>query len=280
VTFFAAFTGYALSPEKPQDIFLILRDAAFLFMLFSVALWGGTNAFNSAQDGDEGPLTLLPNPPKVPKHLSAFGLSLMVTAILLATIVSMRLTAFVAFGVALSIFYSWKNPWTRRGKDVPMVDMLMNAFGFGFCSILCGYLLTPASIEVGVLVVGVGFTFAYLGGMPTSQMFQLKENGNERNYTAVVGAKNVLRLGALFFAVHLLFVGFGFADGVTLKQHPWLLVCWTGWLLLVAVSAIHSYWWSASPYTNAYNRMNRQMVMMMSSQILWTVYAWGVSRIV
>lgn len=275
VTFFAVITGYALSPEKPGDPFDILTDLCLLFVIFSILLWGGTNAFNTGQDGNEGPLTLLPDPPPVPKHLSLFGISLMLFAVILAYTVSLRLTVWTSIGLALSVFYSYKNKFFRRGKDIVVVDMLINTIGFGFCSILFGYMLTPAPITTELLFTGAGFTFAYLGGMPTSQIFQL--NGvtdTTKNYTTLLGVRGVLRAGAFFFLCHILFLALAYTDIGFLMSAPVALTCWLGWCILVALSAIHSYWWSFSPFTEPYKRMNRQMLLMMGSQVLWTIYAW------
>ncbi|MDQ3108260.1 MAG: UbiA family prenyltransferase [Bacteroidota bacterium] len=275
VTFFAVITGYALSPEKPGEVIEIVKDLGVLFLIFSVLLWGGTNAFNSGQDGNEGPLTLLPNPPRVPKHLSIFGFVLMSLAVAFSFFISLRLACWTSIGVLLSLFYSWKNPFFKRGKDIPVVDMLINTIGFGFCSILFGYLVTDAAITSTVMLVGVGFTFAYLGGMPTSQIFQLNETlDTTNNYTTLFGVENVLKLGAVFFLLHLAFLGFAFTDITYLKTHPVALSFWFVWFILVFSSAVHSFWWSRTSYKNPYKRMNRQMIMMMGSQIAWTVYAW------
>ncbi|HSI91481.1 MAG TPA: hypothetical protein VK927_10225 [Adhaeribacter sp.] len=273
VTFFAAFTGYAISPAKPETAGGLALDLGLLLLLFSVLLWGGTNAFNSSQDGNDGPLTLLPEPPPVPRFLNSFGLLLMLLAVLLAGLVSTRLLLWTAVGLLLSVWYSWKNPYFRRGKDIPVMDMLINTVGFGFCSILFGYFLTNAPLTPELLFIGIGFTFAYLGGMPTSQIFQLKEK-TERNYTSLFGPATILKMGAVFFVLHLAFLAVFSADIVFLQANMLALACWLGWGILVLASAVHSFWWSKEPYTNPYNRMNRQMVMMMLSQVLWTSYAW------
>lgn len=277
VTFFAVFTGYALSPNKPTELIAIFFDLIVLIVIFSIVLWGGTNAFNSGQDGDVGALTLLPNPPKVPKYLSQFGIGLMILAIILAYFINAKLMYWTLAGVILSIYYSWKNDFIKRGKDIPILDMLINTVGFGFSSILFGYLMTSEIISSDILLIGVGFTFAYMGGMPTSQIFQLKESTPTKDYTSLLGASNVLRIGALFFLLHIFFLTYAFVDFELINQNLTALLCWIGWLILVIIAAIHSFIWSKNPFKNPYNKMNRQMVMMMLSQLLWTVYAWIIS---
>lgn len=275
VTFFAAVTGYAISPEKPIMYVDIAMDLLLLFFIFSILLWGGTNAFNSGQDGNEGALTLLPNPPLVPKYLSAFGLSLMGLALIFTYFISLRLMLLTLLGVLLSVFYSYKNSFFKRGKDIPVIDMLINTVGFGLCSILFGFMMTSAPVTPQILLIGIGFTFTYLGGMPTSQIFQLKEQAvTNQNYTSLLGVSGVLKLGAFFFILHVIFIGFAYTDLSFLRGNFIALTCWAGWIILVLISSIHSYWWSKEPFKNSYKRMNRQMIMMMSSQTLWTIYAW------
>jgi len=275
VTFFAAITGYALSPAKAHTATGIVTDLLLLLVIFSILLWGGTNAFNSGQDGDDGPLTLLPSPPKVPAYLSAFGIALMFAAIGLSFMVSTRLAMWTAVGVGLSIFYSWRNPFFKRGKDIAIVDMLINSVGFGFCSILFGYMMTPALVTSSVMLIGLAFTFAYQGGMPTSQIFQLDgRTVITQSYTTLLGVSGVLKAGAGFFILHILFLSILFTDIVFLKTHPIGMALWLTWLILVLLSAVHSWWWSRDPFTEPYKRMNRQMIMMMTSQVAWTALAW------
>jgi hypothetical protein len=185
----------------------------------------------------------------------------------------MRLAIWTAVGVLLSILYSWKNNFFTRGKDIPILDMLINTSGFGICSILFGYIMTPAPVTATLIYIGMGFTFAYQGGMPTSQIFQLKKD-SKPNYTSLLGAAWVLRAGALFFILHIVFLALAYTDLTFLAAHQVLMCMYAGWALLVLLSAIHSLWWSQDPFKEPYKKMNRQMVMMMSSQILWTVYAW------
>jgi 4-hydroxybenzoate polyprenyltransferase len=275
VTFFAALTGYALSADRPHITIELLKDLGLMFLVFSMLLWGGTNAFNSGQDGNDGPLTLLPKPPPVPKFLSLFGLVLMLFAVAVAFFISKRLMVWTAICALLSILYSWKNPLFRRGKDIPVVDMLINAFGFGFCSILFGFMMRDGEIGKTILLIGAGFSFAYLGGMPTSQIFQLNRiTDTTNNYTTLVGVPSVLKLGAFFFVLHILFLGYSYTDVSFLKNNIAAMLLWVGWILLVLISSIHSFTWSRHPFKDSYKRMNRQMIMMMGSQFLWTSYAW------
>ncbi|RYY12097.1 MAG: hypothetical protein EOO36_18030 [Cytophagaceae bacterium] len=254
VAFLAALTGYALSPARARG-WALGADLSLLFGLYGVLLWGGTNAYNSGQDGDTGPLNMLPNPPPVPPHLAAFGLVVKGLAMAGAALVSLRLGALFLTAAVASVFYSARSaqmPRWARGKDIPGLDMAINAGGFGLGSLLVGYCLTPAPLTATVWLYGAGFTLAYWGGMPTTQLFQMVPTDTAAtvpNYTAALSGHRVLRLASGFFAAHVLVLA-----ALDLPR-------------LGAASAV-------TPFAQPYAKMMRQMTAMMSSQLCWTLYAW------
>jgi hypothetical protein len=278
VAFLAALTGYALSPTRAHG-WAVGADLGLLFLLYGVLLWGGTNAFNSGQDGDTGPLGMLPDPPPVPPYLSAFGLVVKALAVLGASLVSLRLGALFLAAALASAFYSGRSRsvagW-QRGKDIPGLDMAINAGGFGLGSLLVGYCLTPAPLTPTIWLYGAGFTLAYWGGMPTSQIFQLTPTDTVAtvpNYTAALSSARVLQLAGGFFTAHVLVL--------TLLDLPRLgsaslvaQLLWGMWLVLVVFSAVHSWRWASAPFEQPYAKMIRQMTAMMGSQLCWTMYAW------
>ena len=73
----------------------------------------------------------------------------------------------------LSIYYSWKKIPESRRKEIPGIDMAINAVGCGIGSILIGYsFAAPAILDWQPLLVGIGFSIALFGGLPTTQIFQ------------------------------------------------------------------------------------------------------------
>lgn len=278
-TFVMAVTGYALSPVRPDAASRVLWDLSLLFLVHSVLLWGGVNAFNSSQDRDQGPLNLLPDPPPQPSYLLRFSLFLQGAALVIAAFRGWWPLVLVAAAIVLSTYYSIRLPGLRRGKEIPVVDILINALGCGIGSIALGYSFAGGSpLDSHAIVSGLGFSAAIFGGLPTSQIFQLssqKGEPRERNYAALLGVRGVLLVGPLFFAVHIVVLAFFARPGwkeVFLDPIPATL--WIGWLLLVAVGGIHSLCWSRSPFHDAYLRMVRQFGVMMASQALWTAAAW------
>lgn len=270
MTFLLAFTGYAISPSKPADPIQVALDLLLLLLVYSVLLWGGTNAFNSGQDRDSGRVNLLSNPPPLPQGLSMWGLLLKGVASIAGFFVGFWTGLLCVVATILSLFYSWKRMPGRRGKEIPFVDMLINAMGCGLGSVLVGYSFAAQTIlHWEPVVVGIGFSLALFGGMPTSQIFQLEEG--ERNYTSVLGARFVLRLGSVFFLVHLLFMSLCFPPE---EISVGVLLPWIAWLLLVAAASFYSWIWSSSPEKGAYRKMIVQMNLMMGSQLSWSVFAW------
>lgn len=264
--FLGALSGYALA--GPATGLVLLGDLTFLFALYGVLLWGGTNAWNSACDGDVGALNLLPDPPAIPRHLGLFGATLKLAAIALAATRGWELASLVALCVALSFVYSTRTPWWPRGKDVPGVDMAINALGLGLLAFLIGGGVagTPWSSEL--VVAGLAFSLAYLGGVPTTQIHQLTPES--RDWTATLGPSRVLVLGAALFVAHaawLLSIGLPWAG--------WPAALSAAWLLLTGLAAAHLIGWSRSPHTRAVPRMRRQLGLAMGAQLAWTAAMWG-----
>jgi hypothetical protein len=272
-------TGYALSPARPAEALDQGLDILWLVLVYSVLLWGGANALNSSQDRDEGPVNLLPNPPPLPPGLAAFGLVVSGLAVAAAATRGWRPAVVVLIGFLASLVYSVRlpgMPW--RGKEIGGLDILINATGCGLGAVLLGYVATPAPLGWEVVFVGVAFSVAIWGGLPTSQIFQLRPDdtyATARNYTAWLGPRRVLRLGLVFFLAHLAMLT---AHALWLRPALWesasAAVPWLGWMLLVVTAALHSFVWSWSPFRDSYARMLRQMSLLLASQILWVIAIW------
>ncbi len=272
-------TGYALSPSRPESALEQLGDLAWLFSTYSVLLWGGTNALNSSQDRDEGPVNMLPNPPPLPPYLGLFGLAVMGLGIGLSALKGPRAVGLALVAVFLSIYYSVKLPGLgRRGKEVPGVDILINSIGFGLHAVLLGYSATPAPWALDVFWVGSAISVMCWGGIPTSQVFQLKPEdtvGTAHNFSAWLGPRRVLLLGPVFFMAHLVLLGlYTVLRQPEILRQPVPLVLWLGWLAALTAAALHSLWWARSPFQHSYQRMLRHMLFVLAGQTCWTAAAW------
>ena len=277
-TFLMCLTGYAISPTLDQSPLPHWVNLPLLFLLHCVFIWGSANAYNSSHDRDSGPVNLLPNPPPLPKYLLHFSLALKCCALLLAAMIGWTTVAITATAVGLSLFYSTRSKLFRRGKEIPVVDILINALGCGLISIALGYSFTGAPIDLSLLGIGLAFSVAIFGGLPTSQIFQINEQSRyrvERNYTSLLGPRWTLRIGSWMLAVHLLLLVWVLPpDFVQLRQQPVAWGCWLGWAICVSIALLHSWWWSYHPFARPYRRMLQQFSIMMVSQGLWTIAIW------
>jgi 4-hydroxybenzoate polyprenyltransferase len=257
VTLVMALTGWLASPARGG-----VSDIIFLIVVHSFLLWGGTNAFNSAEDRDDGPVNLLPNPPPLPPHLARFGIALMLLAIAAASLRNMQCVLLVACAVVLSIFYSWRGaPWPR-GKDIPGVDNLINAAGCGLGSFCLGWCATDAPLTRSALYLGLAWTVCLFGGMPTAQIFQLRRDGRMvTNWTSWLGASRTLRVGAALFAIHFVLIARVSTLGVG-------TILWGAGVL---GAIVHSAWWSRDPFAQPHRRMVRQMTLLTSAQLAWAI---------
>jgi len=258
VTLAMALTGWLASPARGHAV----SDLAYLVAVHSILLWGGSNAFNSAEDRDDGPVNLLPDPPAIPPHLGAFGVVLMVAAIGAAALRGPSCVALVACAIALSIYYSWRGaPW-RRGKEVVGVDNLINASGCGLGSFCLGWCTTGAALSGSAIYLGLAWTVCLFGGMPTAQIFQLRP-GDPANWTSWLGAACTLRLGAVLFALH-------FAVLAPVSHGGLGTLVWAAGVI---AAIAHSAWWSRAPLVHAYARMLRQMAVLTTAQLAWAIGA-------
>jgi hypothetical protein len=264
VTLAMAVTGWLASPSHPRTAAEIAADVAFLAIVHSVLLWGGTNAFNSDQDQDTGPVNLMPDPPPRPPGLGVFGLVLMGLSVPAAALRGPACAALAATACGLSIFYSWRGaPW-RRGKEIPGIDNAINALGCGAGSFGFGWCTTGEPVTPLAVYLALAWSVCLFGGMPTAQIFQLRPGegvSTARNWTAWLGAPATLRLGAALFLLHFCLLAPLAAPTAT----TWI------WGAGILAGAVHSAWWSRDPWTAPYDRMLRQMTLLTGAQLAWAI---------
>jgi hypothetical protein len=118
------------------------------WLIWVVLLNGGTLAFNSAFDRDEGPVAYLDTPPLPPTWLAPAALGAMLLGVLLAWLVLGQGLALVTGGcVLLSVLYSAPGPERARlrWKSRPGLDLLVNMVGYGAGTTLAGLLVGSAA---------------------------------------------------------------------------------------------------------------------------------------
>jgi 1,4-dihydroxy-2-naphthoate octaprenyltransferase len=194
--------GYLLGGGRP-DARLV---AAFL--AFHVFLYGGTTAFNSAYDRDEGPVGGLYAPPPPPPLLLPFSLAVQAIGALLAALVSPATLLVYLAMAALGAAYS--HP-ALRWKASPMTALPTIAVGQGALGFLAGLTSAAGGSAAPGWQQALGALSAAMivtGFYSLSSLFQLDEDRRRGDRTVAVawgpGAAFALALGCFLAAAPLL----------------------------------------------------------------------------
>jgi 4-hydroxybenzoate polyprenyltransferase len=148
-----------------------------------VGLNGGTLAVNSAFDRDEGDIAYLRSPPPPPKHLFAFGLSLMLAGLAAAWFLPRPYLAVYAACLVMSLLYSVP---PVRLKAVAGADWLINMWGFGTLTPLAGWAATGAPVSPAGRLVLLAFCPLFAGFYPLTQLYQMNEDRRRGDRTLAV----------------------------------------------------------------------------------------------
>lgn len=277
--FLFVLTGYASSPHAGVSAITVSQDLTLLFLIYSVFLWGGTSAFNSAQDKDEGPINFLENPPPLPKFLGVFGLIWMGIGVAISYFMDDVVFICSIISFVLSIFYSYKIPFlTRRGKDIGGVDLLINSLGCGVIAVLMGRAISTP-IDLKTILIATGFTFTVAGSYPATQIFQLSSKDTYetgKNFSTLLGPQRALRIGAGFFLVGLSFLTLSltFLKNATVPNPA--MVGYGLFFLLFILAFFYVWQWSRHPFENPHNRFKKLLFMLLVARLCWIFAEWSV----
>lgn len=193
--------GAALSKGRPTWRF------ALAFVVLHVCFYGGTTAFNSHYDKDEGPIGGLETPPPPGPWLLPGSLVLQAIGLGLAAIVGLPFLAVCAAFAVLGVLYS--HPLTRfKGKPWP--SWLTVMFGQGMLGAIAGVTAVGEPRWSGELALGVGAAAAIVGAIyPLSQVFQIDEDARrgDRTVAIMLGRARVPIVAAALFGVGSLLMG-------------------------------------------------------------------------
>jgi len=195
------------------------------FVAFHLCLYGGTTAFNSYYDRDEGPVGGLENPPPAHEALLPFSLILQGIGALLAALVGIPFLLIYLLIFAMGAAYS--HPLTRW-KAKPLGGLLTVGIGQGILAGLAGWLVgqngwpSPSLLEwIGILAISL----VTVGFYPLTQIYQIEEDAERGDITYAVW---VGPGGVFAFSIPLL--------GVSIP-----LLLWTVWRTAIEAATIQ--WW-------------------------------------
>lgn len=219
-----------LAPVYLWGVFLAggnLPDPRFWlgFLSLHLFLYGGTTAFNSYYDRDEGPIGGMLRPPPVDPGLLRFSLLVQAGGLLPAALLGPRFL--LAWLVLFAIFTAYSHPLVRL-KSRPATAIAAIALGQGALGFALGWLAVAPSLDLisGAGLFGMLSTALIVAGLYLiTQSYQVLEDRARGDETLAVrlGARPALLLACLPLA----------AGGVLLA---WWLGLQIGWGWAVAIS--------------------------------------------
>lgn len=191
-----------LSPALHGDGMLTLVWALVLWVVF---LNGGTLAVNSAFDNDEGDIGYLDAPPRPPRRLFGFSMTLMLAGQVLAF--TLPLGFVIAYAVCFAMSVAYSVPPIRL-KAVGGVDWLINMWGFGTLTPYAGWAATgrPLTLASGLVLLAFCPLFAAL--YPLTQLYQWDEDmaRGDRTLAIMLGMKRSLKVAVLAALAAFIFI--------------------------------------------------------------------------
>jgi 1,4-dihydroxy-2-naphthoate octaprenyltransferase len=183
---------------------LVDRDVWLAFISLHVFLYGGTNAFNSYYDRDEGPIGGMLEPPRVDAGLLPFSLLFQLLGVPLAWLVGESfLVAWLALFV---VFTAYSHPLVRL-KANPALALGAVALGQGGIGFIAGWLTVrsdPGALWSADALLGALTTCVLLAGLyVVTQSYQVDEDRRrgDRTLPVILGPRRALRLAAAVSAI-------------------------------------------------------------------------------
>jgi 4-hydroxybenzoate polyprenyltransferase len=246
-TLFAhAFAGAMMA--KGPDLFKSTETHTLIQALVGSIVWavclnGGTLAFNSAIDKDDGDVGFLNNPPPIPKHLAAFGFGLMLIGCVAGFFISLSYLLAYVVCVVLSWLYSAPPARlkTRGGWDVAV-----NMIGYGALTLLAGWFAVVPNPDGVAWFVALGFACLFGVVYPMTQFYQREEDERKgaRTLALMLG-----KHGSMIFihvSLILALLSWGWALNLQMVRSPyvsdqalyfaavpgviWLIFCLDWWI--------------------------------------------------
>lgn len=182
--------GYLLS-----GIFLKEADwTQFMVQFVNVhlLLFGGTTAYNSFWDKDEGPIGGLKHPPKLQPWMHPVSLILQGIGMIFGFVTVGSLFAGI-YILSMLLFWLYSTPHARW-KGHPLLSVLVIAISTGTNSFLLGILAGGNQITFLHLVSSLGVSLILIAMYPISQLFQIEEDRarGDRTFSIQFGKQGVV----------------------------------------------------------------------------------------
>lgn len=198
------------------------------FLAFHLFLYGGTTAFNSYYDRDEGPVGGLEKPPPVQEILLPFSLVMQAIGALLA--VWVNLPFFIIYLVIFLMGAAYSYP-SLRWKARPFGGLATVGIGQGILAGLGGWVVAQPDLGELTLngILGIlAISLVTVGFYPLTQIYQIDEDAQRGDVTFAVwaGPEGVFRFSiAVLGGSSLLLV--------------WIIGQQMGWIAVLLVGGVY-----------------------------------------
>jgi hypothetical protein len=209
----------------------------------------------------------------VPANLDIFGLLLMSMAVLLAFVFWGATAAALALAALIfSILYSKRWARTpRRGKEIGIVDNLINSSGCGWIAIYLGWTVSSGGSLNGAHLYALAFTLSVFGTYPATQIHQMSAKDNyttAKNYTGLLGAAVALKLTSIFILMTWLLLLWETGPSLAGAQS---IVIFSVFSVLFLAGSFQCWFWASRPFHKAKIQFGRLLQLMLLSRVLLIV---------
>lgn len=241
------------------------------FLAFHLFLYGGTTAFNSYYDQDEGPVGGLERPPPALPALLPFSLVWQAIGAVLAALVSPPF--FLIYLIIFLMGTAYSHPrW--RWKSRPLAGLLTVAIGQGILAGLGGWLsayegwVTPGGIAwLGIVAVALITTGFY----PITQIYQVEEDltRGDLTFAAWAGPQGTFAFAISTMALAALLLLWVMAQVLGLWQAILVAVCYLGLLAAIVQWSRH---YDATAVIANFRRVMRLYMLTSSGFLLFLAF--------
>ena len=177
--------GYVLFPVD-VPLWRILLG----IFVYVVLLNGGTLAYNSSFDNDEGDIGWLDSPPAKPRGLVLFSLIIHFVGFLLCALINVRFFIGGVIIILLSLAYSGPPLYLKRR---PWFDFFINAIGYGSLVLYMGYALLDLQLTLTISVILSMIFILWGAGYLLTQLYQYSSDRRNKYRTTaqVLGIRGV-----------------------------------------------------------------------------------------
>ena len=199
------FSLYFIQPQLTVELILVLFIWHFL-------VFPSSNAYNSFNDRDTGPIGALETPPSPSKLLLHTANAMDAMAIILSIFVNYYFTALVLLFIVVSRLYSYRN---IRLKKYPVLAFIIVCICQGsgvFCANVLGLASVDLLLQPPVMYAAIA-CFLFIGTLyPITQIYQHEADSQDgvKTISYVLGKKGTFIFSGLFFFLATFFIYLSF----------------------------------------------------------------------